>query len=298
MVLLVIIGLALVTVLSLTYLALTVYLLEDDAIAIRLRAINGFVQGRSNIDAALARPFKQRIVFPRIGEIASRLNRFTPRAIRRLAEEKMRMDSGFCGRNPRKVLLLSGVLACGLPVIIVMLMNHIGAPAQKIIGLAISIVSVGFYIPFLLINRKILLRKTSMQKALPDVLDLLTVSIEAGLEFDEALAKLVEQIQGPLVDEFTRSLQDIQMGLPRREALQAMGARCGVDDLSLLITSLIQADQSGESIGKVLRVQAAAIREQRRPRAEGKAQMVLAKILFLIVLWIVSAIIVVQLVRR
>jgi tight adherence protein C len=159
-------------------------------------------------------------------------------------------------------------------------------------------VSVGFYIPFLLINRKILLRKTSMQKALPDVLDLLTVSIEAGLEFDEALAKLVEQIQGPLVDEFTRSLQDIQMGLPRREALQAMGARCGVDDLSLLITSLIQADQSGESIGKVLRVQAAAIREQRRPRAEGKAQMVLAKILFLIVLWIVSAIIVVQLVRR
>jgi tight adherence protein C len=86
--------------------------------------------------------------------------------------------------------------------------------------------------------------------------------------------------------------------MPRREALQAMGARCGVDDVSLLITDLLQADQSREGIGKVLRVQAAAIREQRRQRAEEKAQMVPAKIFFLLVLWIFSAIFVVQLVRR
>lgn len=150
-------------------------------------------------------------------------------------------------------------------------------------------------LPMLLLNHKIAGRKKSIQKDLADVLDLLTVSVEAGLGFDGALTKLAEKMKGALVDEFNRVLQEIRMGIPRRDALVAMGIRCDVPDLSLFTTSLVQADQLGVSIGNVLRVQSASMREKRRQRAEERAMKAPIKMLLPLVLFIFPSLFVVLL---
>ena len=147
----------------------------------------------------------------------------------------------------------------------------------------------------LLLNRKITARRKSIQSDLPDALDLLTVSVEAGLGFDGALAKLSEKMKGALVEEFSRTLQEMRIGVPRRDAIRAMGQRCSVDDLSLFTAAVVQADQLGVSIGNVLRVQSAAMREKRRQRAQEKAQKAPVKMLIPLVVFIFPAIFVVLL---
>jgi len=170
-----------------------------------------------------------------------------------------------------------------------------GAPAAKIIGHAIIALAIGLAVPLFLLNRKITARRKSIQSDLPDVLDLLTVSIEAGLGFDGALARLSEKTKGALVEEFARALQEMQIGVPRRDAIRAMGQRCNVDDLSLFTAAVVQADQLGVSIGNVLRVQSASMREKRRQRAQEKAMKAPVKMLLPLVVFIFPAVFVVLL---
>jgi len=141
-----------------------------------------------------------------------------------------------------------------------------------------AVIGVGF--PFFMLSRKITARQNSIQKDLPDILDMITISVEAGLSFDGALAKLNEKMQGTLVDEFTRVLQEMRMGMSRRDALKAMRDRCDNKDLSLFISALLQANKLGVSIGSILRAQAAAIRQSRRNQLEQKANKATIKLLF------------------
>jgi tight adherence protein C len=122
--------------------------------------------------------------------------------------------------------------------------------------------------------------------ALPDNLDLLTVSVEAGLGFDQALLKLVEKTQGPLTDEFKRVLQEMRIGKTRRDALREMSVRAGVEDLQTFVVAIIQADQLGVGIGKVLRIQSQQLRERRRLKAEERAQKAPVKMLIPMVVFI------------
>lgn len=284
-----------ISVFTVSYLIINTYIPMGASVSMRLKALDGIMKNRSDIDVELAKPFRQRIVSPLVSDMAAKLTRLTPKAIRRMVDEKLAMAGGFGGLGPDEFLLLCGVLSFVLPGICVIFLNLAGVPAHKAIGFGFSSFSFGFYLPFLLINQKITARKNAMQKALPDVLDLLTVSVEAGLGFDGALAKLADKMKGALVEEFSKVLNEIRMGVPRREALHAMGARCGVADLSMFTTSLVQADQLGVSIGNVLRVQSAAMREKRRQRAEEKAQKAPVKMLFPLVLFIFPTIFIVLL---
>lgn len=293
--LLAITALTFISVFILMYVLLIVYAPVSGPVHMRLKALELLGQGRTDIDTELAKPFSQRIISPLSQSMAEKLTRFTPEAIRKLVEGKIMMAGGFGGLSPEQFLLLCVILAVGFPVITAVLLNLAAVPADKLSIYTMSTFSIGFYLPFLLINQKIARRKLSMQKALPDVLDLLTVSVEAGLGFDGALAKLAEKMRGALVDEFNKVLHEIRMGVPRREALQAMGVRCGIDDVSLFTTSLIQADQLGVSIGNVLRVQSADMRGKRRQRAEEKAQKAPVKMLFPLVFFIFPTIFIVLL---
>ena len=122
--------------------------------------------------------------------------------------------------------------------------------------------------PELYLHEKIKNRQLAITLAIPDVLDLLTVSVEAGLGFDAAVAKVIEKVEGPLADEFRRMLYEMRIGRSRREALRDLSERTGVPYLQNFASAVIQADQLGVSISKVLRIQS-QIRRQRRQKAEG-----------------------------
>ncbi|MCX7781834.1 MAG: type II secretion system F family protein [Negativicutes bacterium] len=279
----------------LLYLVLTTYASSHGSIAMRLKALDSLGSGRTDIDAELAKPFTQRVVSPLTGELARVVMRVTPQALRKLAEEKMATAGGFGNLSPGEFLLLTGFLAVALPAVTAFLAFLGKLPLHKIVGVSMVAFAVGCMLPFFLLRQKIAIRKKNIQKDLPDVLDILTVSVEAGLGFDGALAKLSEKMKGALVDEFNRVLQEIRVGVPRREALHAMGLRCGVPDLAIFTTSLVQADQLGVSIGNVLRVQSAAMREKRRQRAREMAMKAPIKMLLPMVLFIFPTIFVVLL---
>jgi tight adherence protein C len=261
----------------------------------RLKALDRVTQERSDIDEELSRPFTERVLSALSGSLASNLMRFTPTAIRRMVDEKLAMGGGFGGLSTDGFLLLWGILAVAFPIIALFLFGLAKSPPNIIVGMAMLAFTIGAALPLILINQRIKDRKKNIQKDLPDVLDILTVSVEAGLGFDGALAKLAEKMKGALVEEFTRVLQEIRVGVTRREALHALGTRCDVADLSLFTSSLVQADQLGVSIGNVLRVQSAAMRERRRQRAEEKAMKAPIKMMLPLVMFIFPTIFIILL---
>jgi tight adherence protein C len=286
--------LAFITVFVLLYLLLNT-VLPDDMVQMRLKSLDNITGGRTDLDDALKESFGLRILGPLIHLLGKRLYGVAPAALRQMLEEKIMMAGGFGNLSVNEFLLLNVFLALALPAIVASLLFLTSAPAQRIIGLSVFACVLGMAVPLLLLNQKIGKRKKSMQRDLPDVLDLLTVSVEAGLGFDGALAKLSEKMKGALVEEFSRVLQEIRIGVTRRDALASMGARCEVPDLSLFTTSLLQADQLGVSIGNVLRVQSESMREKRRQRAEEKAMKAPIKMMLPLVLFIFPCIFIVLL---
>jgi len=288
-------GLASITIFLLLYLLLNAYVPAQGTIAMRLKALETVNQGRSDIDEELAKPFSKRILSPVTKSVAETLMRLAPKSLRRIVEQRMVMAGGFGRLSVDEFFLLYGFLAVCLPGIVGLLLTMSKAPANTVVGISMLAFVIGLMIPMTVLNQKIAARKLSIQKALPDVLDLLTVSVEAGLGFDGALAKLTEKMKGVLVEEFNRVLQEIRMGVSRRDALASLGTRCDVSDLSMFTTSLIQADQLGVSIGNVLKVQSVSMREKRKQRAEEKAMKAPIKMMLPLVLFIFPTIFIVLL---
>ncbi len=293
--LLMITALTFLTVFILVYVALITYAPVAGTAQMRLKALDKLMDNRAGYDEELATPFSQRILSPLTGSLAARLTRFTPKAIRRLVEEKLAAAGGLGGMGANEFLLLSVFLAIALPMLTTLMSTAADAAANKVVAFALYAFAVGIYLPFFLLNRKIKNRRHSMVRDLPDVLDLLTVSVEAGLGFDGALHKLSEKMKGALVEEFTRLLNEMRVGVPRRSALLAMANRCNLEDVSVFTTSLVQADQLGVGIGNVLRVQSAAMREKRRQRAQEMAMKAPVKMLLPLVLFIFPTIFVILL---
>lgn len=125
-----------------------------------------------------------------------------------------------------------------------------------------------------------------MVKDLPYTLDLITVSVEAGLSLDGAIARIVSNVPGVLSDEFSKTLKEMRMGIDKRQALRNMSDRCDVRDVSILVNALIQADELGVSLGKVLRIEGAQLREKRRQSAKEKAMKAPVKMLFPMIIFI------------
>jgi tight adherence protein C len=136
-------------------------------------------------------------------------------------------------------------------------------------------------------------RQKAIRKAMPDTMDLLTISVEAGLGFDAALAQVVRNVPGPLSEEIARMLQEMQIGVSRSEALRHVNDRTEVPELDGFVLSMIQADKYGVGIAKVLRAQATELRQKRRQRAEEVAQKVPLKLLFPMIFMVLPALFIV-----
>jgi tight adherence protein C len=155
------------------------------------------------------------------------------------------------------------------------LMLH--SPTMKIV-VVIGVTVVGFFAPNLYLYQKAHERAERLQKDLPDAIDLLTISVESGLGFDAAVQQVARNTEGPLAEEFSRVLREMQIGQGRADALRAMGERTNVGDVRTFVGAMVQADSFGIPIAQVLRVQSAEMRVKRRQRAEEKAQQVPVKI--------------------
>jgi len=158
------------------------------------------------------------------------------------------------------------------------------------IGLNAAFLAGGFYLPAMQLQSQIKRRQDSIIKSLPDALDLMTICVEAGLSFDQAMGKVYEKWESELATAFGRVLQEIQLGKLRRDALRDMASRMEVPDMTTFTAAIIQADQLGVSIAKILRIQSDQMRIKRRQRAQEKAQQAPVKMMLPMVLLIFPSI--------
>jgi tight adherence protein C len=227
----------------------------------------------------LQQPFSQRVLAPMMRAILVKLGQFSPKQ----AAEKARLNLQQAG-NPGNIspAMFSGIrlaLAAGL-FGLVSLVTFTSMPFQQALMYTGIAAMLGYLLPSIWLGQQIKKRKHNLVKALPDALDLLTISVEAGLAFDSAMQRVTEKWDNELSQEFKRVLNDTRLGRSSREALKDMGARCGVDDVQTFLAAVIQAQQLGVSIGKILRIQSDQMRIRRRQRAEEQAQKAPIKMLF------------------
>lgn len=243
----------------------------------------------------LKAPFYRRIIKPLLAKSSRIVVKMLP-AEKEAELLKKISQAGLSEKiAPRELLVIKYLAAAGAAVLFWSFGEISSKGLVQAILLGCAGLGMGWLLPDFYLNRKGTMRKQEVEKSLPDVLDLLTVSVEAGLGFDGAVMKVVEKTRGVLCEEFTVMLQEIKIGRPRIEALRNMSKRAEVDDLSTFTGSVILADQLGISIGNVLRLQSEQIRLKRRQRAEEMAMKAPVKILIPMVLFIFPAIFVVLL---
>jgi tight adherence protein C len=228
----------------------------------------------------------RRIFYPVWREFKRSFTRRMPgEKIAKLEIKLLQAGSPF-GMTPVEFRLLQISLFLLLPIIGGMYAYMLGAGIGSIILFSLIGIIVSVVLPHYYIKLKIKKRSKQALRELPDILDLLTVSLEAGLGFDAALSKLITKKSGVLTSEFHRCLEEIRLGKTRRESLNGVRERLVVDEINVLISSILQAEKLGIGMVQVLRVQSQEVREQRKQRAEEEAMKAPIKMLFPLVLFI------------
>jgi tight adherence protein C len=183
-----------------------------------------------------------------------------------------------------RLLAVKPLLALGFGLL--GLFNFFASPAPARLAILIAATAFGYFAPDLLVRSNAEKRRAKIRQELPNTLDQMLISVQAGLGFEAAMARTAQNGSGPLADEMTRTLQDMQVGRSRKEAYLAMSDRVDVPDLRSFIRAIVQADAYGIAIAKVLRVQANEMRIKRRQRAEEHAMKIPVKILFPLIFFI------------
>ena len=250
---------------------------SEDAVQARLSQL--VVQPKTLEEMELNQPFFDRVMRPTIQRLARAGRRQEGGMVARVDAklERAGYPGGLRGADWVGVKFLALI---GFAVLLFLL--GLLLTGQFVVALLFLLVggAIGYVAPEFWLGRKIRARSQSMVLLLPDVLDLLTISVEAGLGFDAALAKVVEKMEGPLVDEFRQALAEVRMGRPRREALRDVAARADAQPVSNFIGAIVQAEQLGVPIAKVLQIQSNQLRIERRQRAEEAAAKAPVKMLF------------------
>ncbi len=250
-----------------------------DPVQARLTQL-GSMQARTLEEIELQQPFFERTVRPlaiRLSGLAQRIT--SPSKVSR-TEQRLAMAGNPANLRTVDFLGMKVIVAAGVAIVAFFVLTiFIGGAGFAMIA-APAFGAIGFFVPEFWLGRRIKKRRKAILLAVPDTLDLLTISVRAGLSFDGALSKVTEKTEGPLADEFRRVLAEVRVGRVRRDALRDVVTRTDVQALTNFIGAIIQAEQLGVPISKVLQIQSDQLRIERRQRAEEMAAKAPIKMLF------------------
>ena len=231
-------------------------------------------------EVELSLPFFERAIRPTLDKLGSFITKFVRSGSLEALQEQINLAGRPWGMTASAFwllrllsLLLFTVLGLGLAILMTLdepmfLLGPVGGGV------------LGWLVPQMLLTSKVKKRKKAILLAMPSALDLLTISVEAGLSFDAALARVAEKYENPLTAEITQVLNEVRLGRPRIEALEDMARRCKVEELTNFVQAVVQSEQLGVGIANVLRIQSEEIRRRRRQRAEEQGQKAPLKMLF------------------
>jgi tight adherence protein C len=241
----------------------------------------------------LARPARERLVKPLYNAALTVARRFTPAGAREGIRRKLVMAGSPFGWDPDRVLVAKVACLSGGTVLGLLFLALFGfAWPLRVLGfLAIGLL--GYWLPNIVLANAVQRRQGEIRSTLADSIDLLTICVEAGLGFDAAMAHVSKNTSGPLADEFYRTLQEVQLGRSRNEAMRNLADRSNVPELRAFVLAMVQADIFGVSVANVLRVQAKDMRIKRRQLADERAMKVPIKVLFPVLFCIFPALFVV-----
>lgn len=260
------------------------FLRKKQIILIRLDKISKETQ--KDMDSELNQPIFVRVVQPILSSLSRTVLKYTPKEIISNFERKIVIAGKPFNLSVNDWINMQLIIMASLSVITAIVGYFKSFEINTTVLLIFIEVIIAILLPRLVLNRKTLERQREIRNSMPDVLDLLTVSVEAGLGFDGALAKVIDKMPGALANEFENVLQEIKVGKQKKDALKDMAQRVNLADLTTFIGSIIQADQLGVSIGNVLRIQSEQMRQKRRQRAQEKAMKAPVKMLIPMVLFI------------
>ncbi len=265
---------------------------EEDPLQARLAEyVDSGREIHSLEEIELEQPFSERVLKPLgrwLGELALK---FTPQNAIETAQRNLELAGRPNGLEASTFIALRFVslIVFGGGTFLLLRISHNKSFHSKALLFGIIFAVLGYYLPDLWLKSKIRRRQENILRALPDALDLLTICVGAGLGFDGAMSKVVEKWDNELAFEFGRVLREIQLGKSRREALRDMADRVGLPEMSSFVAAIIQSEQLGVSLGKVLLIQAENMRTKRRQRAEEKAHQAPVKMLFPLVFLVMPA---------
>src|SRR6476469_6343156 len=253
-----------------------------DPVQARLTQL-GTMQAKNLEELELQAPFLERTLRPLAGRLTGRMSRVASSSFQERTEKRLALAGNPGNLRVADWLGIKAVAAVIGALLFIFLFGVVGVlglpPVLRLLMGAVGLLF-GYTVPEFWLGGRVRKRQHLILLQIPDCLDLLTISVRAGLGFDAALAKVVEKLEGPLVDEFRRALAEVRVGKARREALRDIVPRTEVVPLTNFIGAIIQAEQLGVSISKVLQVQSEQLRIERRQRAEEQAAKAPIKMLF------------------
>jgi tight adherence protein C len=223
----------------------------------------------------------ERLVLPFAGKVISSITRLTPLDLYGRTNRLIELAGNPPSLTAERIVafkIVGGILGFVAGLLVAPLLPFEGFSASVMTAVLFALT--GYTFPSAGLSARASKRQKEIRKAMPDTMDLLTISVEAGLGFDAALAQVVKNVPGPLSEEIARMLQEMQIGVSRAEAFRNLNDRTEVPELDGFVLSMIQADKYGVGVAKVLRAQAKELRQKRRQRAEEVAQKVPLKLLF------------------
>lgn len=241
----------------------------------------------------LNQPLSQRFVLPAINGFGAIVRRLTSEDMRDRFNRKLLLAGSPKGWNAERIMAIRVLVGVILPAVY-LTTSLLGGKLETLGLVGAGLVSyVGWFGPNSLLSGRAARRQENIRRELPDTMDLLTISVEAGLGFDAAVGQCITNIKGTLSDELARVMQEMQLGVARAQAFRNLDARTEVEELKSFVLAMIQADQFGISVSRVLRAQAGQLRVRRRQRAEEKAMKLPVKMIFPLILCVMPSLFVV-----
>lgn len=278
--------------LTLTLTSVGVLSTERTGVSKSLAAIEALGSLPDSSKAELEPSFADRILRPAKARLISFGRRFTPAERVERLQRRMELAGMPANWSVDRILATKTLALFGLGGGLTLLFLATGRPLWAVL-FGLGGAALGWYLPELILYQKAYNRSEQIQKDLPDTLDLLTISVEAGMGFDSALRNVARNSSGPVAEEFFRVLQEMQLGVGRMDALRALNDRTDVDDLRIFVNAMAQADAFGIPIAQVLRAQAKEMRIRRSQRAEETAQKIPVKMVFPTILFILPTLMVI-----